>query len=73
MKPDIALLAVLVVQTVSARDIPANVQSFYKRAKSGRCEGTDKLKGGFFDQDGDGAKGRTLHPYQSVAPFCHGR
>ncbi|KAL9613192.1 MAG: hypothetical protein Q9167_002269 [Letrouitia subvulpina] len=75
MKPDIALLAILAARIVSAIKIPDNVQKFYDRAKSGRCEGTDKLKGGFFDQDGDGVKGQWSYCQKFVekkAIFIHG-
>lgn len=51
------LIAGLLGAEVLAREVPANVKSLYKsiRAK-GSC--SNKLKGGFFSQEGD-SKGKT--------------
>lgn len=59
MKPTITLLAILAAtQSITALKVPQNVRDFYKRVKVGRCEGSDRLKGGFFDKDGRNAKAR---------------
>lgn len=56
------LVAALLILGVAARDVPANVRSFYNSTKTGRCTGSDKLQGGFFDEEG-GSTGRQTHEF----------
>ncbi|KAL8656627.1 MAG: hypothetical protein Q9226_002609 [Calogaya cf. arnoldii] len=76
MKPTITLLAILAAtQGITALKVPQNVRDFYKRVKVGRCEGSDKLKGGFFDTNGKNAKAQWSYCQKSVAGkaiFLHG-
>ncbi|KAI4257349.1 MAG: hypothetical protein L6R42_005739 [Xanthoria sp. 1 TBL-2021] len=76
MKPTTTLLAILAAtQSITALKVPQNVRDFYKRVKVGRCEGSDKLKGGFFDKDGKNAKAQGSYCQKSVANqaiFLHG-
>lgn len=56
MKPTIALAALVGVQGISGLSVPSNVRSFYNRVKPTTCTGTEKLKGGFYDQEGGSAR-----------------
>ncbi|KAL8725037.1 MAG: hypothetical protein Q9166_007612 [cf. Caloplaca sp. 2 TL-2023] len=56
MKPIIALTALMGTQSISALSVPTNVRNFYNRVKSSTCTGTEKLKGGFYDQEDGSAQ-----------------
>ncbi|KAI4167788.1 MAG: hypothetical protein LQ343_006920 [Gyalolechia ehrenbergii] len=56
MRSTLILLIILAAQSVSAVAVPANVRNFYNRVKTSTCTGTDKLRGGFYDQDDGQAK-----------------
>lgn len=44
------LAIVFLVHSVSTRDVPDNVRSFYNRIKSGKCTDGVVLKDGFYSQ-----------------------
>ena len=66
----VTLLSLLVA--VQCRDIPSNVQAFYDSVKSGRCEGKDKLQGGFHDTD-DGPACKPSSHLASSSPILDGQ
>ncbi|KAL8718819.1 MAG: hypothetical protein Q9225_004103 [Loekoesia sp. 1 TL-2023] len=56
MKATLTLLVLLAARGISAVSVPTNVRNFYNRVKTGTCTGSDKLKGGFYDEDGGQAQ-----------------
>ncbi|KAI4278071.1 MAG: hypothetical protein LQ337_001294 [Flavoplaca oasis] len=53
----VTLLTILAAaQGIRALEVPQNVRDFYERVKVGRCEGSDKLKGGYSDRSGQNEK-----------------
>ncbi|KAL8673140.1 MAG: hypothetical protein Q9168_002437 [Polycauliona sp. 1 TL-2023] len=72
----VALLAVLTAtQSITALKVPQNVRDFYERVRVGRCEGSDNLKGGFFDEDGKNSEALWSYCQKTVAGkaiFLHG-
>ncbi|KAI4136485.1 MAG: hypothetical protein L6R39_007764, partial [Caloplaca ligustica] len=56
MKATIFLAVIVAAQGIAGLSVPTNVRSFYNRVKPSTCTGTEKLKGGFYDQDGGSAQ-----------------
>ncbi|KAL8849082.1 MAG: hypothetical protein Q9221_005926 [Calogaya cf. arnoldii] len=75
MKAIIAIAALIGAQGTSAISVPSNVRNFYNRVRPATCTGTEKLKGGFYDQEGSGAQWsycRKAFPSGKHAIYLHG-
>lgn len=73
MKATIAIATLMGVQSISALSVPTNVRNFYNRVKPSTCTGTEKLKGGFLDQDDGSARKFIRIAHRCVSdPFQNG-
>ena len=59
------LLPFVFASAVLARDVPANVQSFINRVKSGKCTGGKILKDGFYSEYPGQKSTQYLNPVRS--------
>ena len=60
-------VAFLVLAMAEARSVPQNVRDLYNKVKGGRCEGSDNLGGGFYDEDGGDPRKRPTYVLHSLA------